>query len=309
MLLVGTVKGLYELDEDGAEPRAGDGPVADRAVTALAVSARGERWVLADGTAVLCTQDGGSWTQVAGGGAFELTCLLPGERRLLVGAEEARLLELEDISAGGSLEPVESFDNVPGRQSWYTPWGGPPAVRSLARDWAGRLHLNVHVGGIPRSGDGGATWEPTIDIDADAHQVLAHPRLPDVVLAATARGLARSDDGGDVWRHQLDGMHAPYCRAVAVSGDTVLVSASEGPSGRRAALYRALLEGGGGFERCRTGLPEWFDANIDTGCLAADDEVVAFGTADGSLFVSEDSGVTWVERAAGLPAVRAVAFA
>jgi hypothetical protein len=309
MLLVGTVKGLYELDADGAEPRAAQGPVADRAVTALAAGAQGGRWALADGADVLWTGDGGAWRRVAGGGGLELTCLLPDGRRLLVGAEGARLLELDGLQAGESLEPVASFDETPGRQRWYTPWGGPPAVRSMARDLVGRLHVNVHVGGIPRSTDGGVTWEPTIDIDADVHQVLAHPRLPDVVLAATARGLARSDDGGGVWIGQADGLHAPYSRAVAVSGETVLISASDGPSGRRAAVYRAPLGVGGGFERCRTGLPEWFDGNIDTGCLAAQGDVVAFGTADGSVFLSEDSGVSWVERAAGLPTVRAVAFA
>ena len=32
---------------------------------------------------------------------------------------------------------MESFDALECRQSWYTPWGGPPAVRSLAR--SGRL--------------------------------------------------------------------------------------------------------------------------------------------------------------------------
>jgi hypothetical protein len=309
MLLVGTVKGLYELDGDGAEPRVAGGQVADLAVSALAVGAGGARWALADGTDVLRSNDGGPWMRVAGSEGVELTCLLPVEGRLLVGAEEARLLELEDLVAGGPLERVRSFDQAPGREHWYTPWGGPPAVRSMARDWAGRLHVNVHVGGIPRSTDGGVTWEPTIDIDADVHQVLAHPRLPDLVLAATARGLGRSDDGGDLWTEHADGLYAPYSRAVAVAGETVLVSASEGPSGRRAAVYRAPLEAGGAFERCRTGLPEWFDANIDTGCLAAEGETVAFGTAAGSLFVSGDAGATWVERATGLPTVRAVALA
>jgi hypothetical protein len=308
MLLVGTVKGLDELDCDGGEPRAVEGQVADRAVSALAVGDGGERWALADATEVLRGEDGGRWTRVAGGDGVELTCLLPVEARLLIGAEEASLLELEGNVAGGSLERVSSFDRAPGRQRWYTPWGGPPAVRSMARDRAGRLHVNVHVGGIPRSTDGAVTWEPTIDIDADVHQVLAHPRLPDLVLAATARGLARSDDGGDLWMEQADGLHAPYSRAVAVAGETVLVSASDGPSGRRAAVYRASLELGGAFERCRAGLPEWFDANIDTGSLAAEGSTVAFGTAGGSLFVSEDAGATWVERATGLPTVLAVAF-
>src|SRR5262245_26544537 len=129
MLLVGTVKGLYELDGDGAEPRAVEGQVADRAVSALAVGAGGERWALADATDVLRSGDGGSWTRVAVGDGAELTCLLPVEGRLLVGAEEARLLALEGGAAGGQLERMSSFDQAPGRERWYTPWGGPPALR------------------------------------------------------------------------------------------------------------------------------------------------------------------------------------
>jgi hypothetical protein len=301
-LVVGTVKGLYELAADGSEPRVDDGPAADREVIALAASVEG-LWALVDGATVLRRGRSGSWVELAS--ASGLTCLLPGEDGLLVGAEPARLLRLE----GGALRPVRSFDSTPGHQTWHTPWGGPPAVRSMARDGAGRLHVNVHVGGIPRSDDGGVTWRPTIDVDADVHQVLAHPVLADVVLAATARGLARSDDGGGHWGLDRDGMHADYCRAVTVSGGMVLVSASAGPSGRRAAIYRAPLEGRARFERCTAGLPEWFDANVDTGCLAAAGDTVAFGTADGSLFRSRDAGATWTEVASGLPAVRAVIFA
>jgi hypothetical protein len=301
-LVVGTVKGLYELGMDGSEPRADDGPTADREVTTLAATGDG-LWALVDGTTVLRRDRHGTWTELAS--ASGLTCVLPGDGGLLVGAEPARLLHLE----GGVLEPAPSLDSTPGHETWHTPWGGPPAVRSMTRDRAGRLHVNVHVGGIPRSLDGGATWQPTIDVDADVHQVLAHPVLADVVLAATAMGMARSDDGGEHWRFERDGLHADYCRAVAVSGETVLVSASTGPSGRRAAIYRTPLGSPARFERCTAGLPEWFDANVDTGCLAADGETVAFGTADGSLFRSEDAGATWTEAAAGLPAVRAVTFA
>jgi hypothetical protein len=57
----------------------------------------------------------------------------------------------------------------------------------------------VHVGGIPRSTDGGATWQPTIDIDNDVHEVRAHPRRPDIVMAATAIGLCTSRDRGLTW--------------------------------------------------------------------------------------------------------------
>jgi hypothetical protein len=301
-LVVGTVKGLYELEMDGSRAHPDDGPLADREVVALGAAGQ-TLWALDDGATVLRRDPDGSWTELASGSG--LTCLLPGEDGLLVGMEPARLLRLE----GGSLRPVRSFEETPGHQTWHTPWGGPPAVRSMARDRAGRLHVNVHVGGIPRSLDGGATWQPTIDVDADVHQVLAHPALADVVLAATASGLARSDDGGDHWRFEREGMHADYCRAVAVAGAAVLVSASTGPSGRRSAIYRAPLDGPARFERRGAGLPDWFDANVDTGCLAADGDTVAFGTAEGTLFRSEDAGATWTEAASGLPAVRAVTFA
>ena len=53
-----------------------------------------------------------------------------------------------------------------------------------------------------------------------------------------------------MWEFVTAGMHAHYSRAVAVSDDTVLVSASTGPRGRRSALYRKPLDGGTRFERC-----------------------------------------------------------
>lgn len=303
-LVVGTAKGLYELEQDGSEPRADAGPLEGRQVIALSTGPGGI-WALADGDTVLHRAPGGAWTELASTGEHELTCLLATPDLVLLGAEPARLLRLE----GDQLEWVDSLDGTPGHETWHTPWGGPPAVRSMARDQAGRLHVNVHVGGIPRSLDGGVSFQPTIEVDADVHQVLAHPELPDVVLAATAAGLARSDDGGTHWRFEHQGMHARYCRAVAVAGEQILVSVSTGPAGRRAALYRTPIDGPARFERCTAGLPEWFDGNLDTGCLAADGEQAALGTADGSLFRSGDAGATWTRVAEGLPAVRAVAFA
>jgi hypothetical protein len=301
-LVVGTVKGLYELGSNGPEPDAG--PLEGRQVTGLSAAPDG-LWALADGDSVLHRAPGGAWTELASTGEHELTCLLAGAGELLLGAEPARLLRLVD----SDFEWVDALDGTPGHATWHTPWGGPPAVRSMARDRAGRLHVNVHVGGIPRSLDGGASFQPTIEVDADVHQVLGHPELPDVVLAATAAGLARSDDGGDHWRFQHRGMHARYCRAVAVAGDMILVSVSTGPAGRRAAVYRAPVDGPAEFERCTAGLPEWFDGNVDTGCLAADGERVALGTADGAVYRSEDAGANWTLAAGSLPAVRAVAFA
>jgi len=178
----------------------------------------------------------------------------------------------------------------------------------MSRGEDGTIYANVHVGGIVRSRDDGASWEPTIDIDADVHEVLAPEGHGRLVVAACARGLAGSDNGGDTWIIETDGLHATYCRAVAVGNETLYLSASLGPRGGQAALYRIPISGGP-FEKCSDGLPEWFPSNIDTACLAAVGSEVAFGTEGGSVFVSGDSGATWDEWASGLPPVRCVAFA
>jgi hypothetical protein len=295
--LVGTERGIR-----GPDGRTG---LEGRFITALAA----DRWgvyALADGR-TLCRRTAGPWVEVEEVSGPPGRSLLAADEGLYVGTAEGGLLRLDE----GVLDEVAGFDAVPGRDAWYTPWGGPPDTRSMARGADGTIFANVHVGGIPRSGDGGATWEPTIDIDADVHQVAAHPSNPTVVLAACAGGLGESRDGGDTWDVAADGLHSPYCRAVALAGDdpeapeTVLVTASTGPRTDRAAIYRRDLSGGS-FERCTEGLPEWFGSNLDTHCLASSGSSVAVGTRDGDLYRSEDAGRTWGRAGQGLPPVTCV---
>jgi hypothetical protein len=288
-ILVGTVDGL-RVFEDGREGELED---AGHRVTALARGA-GELWAILDRHQVRRTL-GGRWSRWSAAlGNEELTCIAPTRAGVLVGLAQAHLSRVGDRG----FETVAGFETVDGRDGWHTPWGGPPDTRSIAED-DDAVYVNVHVGGIPRSRDGGKTWEPTIDVDADVHRVWAGEVG---VLAACATGLAVSRDGGDSWTIRNEGLHAPYCRGVAVAGQAVLVSASIGPRGGRAALYRGpILDGP--FERCVTGLPEWFDANIDSAWLDAKDGLVAFGTGDGRVFASADEGATWDEVAAGLHGV------
>ncbi len=286
-----TTTGLHDPDGSaGLEGRSLVGVTAD--VVGL--------WALARDGVVLRTDDG-EWEEAASLRDPKPRCLLPHDDGLLIGTAQARLFRLRR----DTVEPVEGFDEVPGRDGWYTPWGGPPDTRSMTADAAGTVYANVHVGGIVRSApDGG--WQPTIDIDTDVHQVIAHPDRPGVVLAATAYGLARSDDTGDTWDLSDEGLHAPYCRAVAVAGETLLVTASTGPSTRRAAVYRRPLDGQGPFERCETGLPEWFTSNLDTHCLASRGSAVALGTAEGAVWMSRDEGRSWEQAEDGLARVTAV---
>ena len=293
-ILVATRDGLHTFDE-GGEP-AGVAQ-AGRSVTALGRA--GEAfWAIAGASELWRVADSG-WSHVTDLDGHRATCVAGIDGEVFVGSSEARLFRLRDRA----LEPVVAFDRAEGREAWFTPWGGPPDTRSIA-NWDEEIYVNVHVGGILRTDDGGQTWTPTIDVGADVHHVTTAEGM---VLAACAGGLASSTDRGATWTLRTDGLEAPYARAVAVCGEAVLVSTSDGPRGGRAAVYRGDLRGGT-LERCRAGLPEWFERNIDTFCLDAlpDGSFAAFGTSDGRVYGSTDQGATWGERAGGLPAVQRV---
>src|SRR5438445_7735125 len=298
-IFVGTGGGLWELEGDASRSVEA---LAGRAVTALALDGS-TIWVIVDGSQLWECRDG-AWKARASLEGPPATCVATTPAGPLIGTEQAHLFRLTDAG----LERVESFETADGRETWYTPWGDPADVRSIGIARDGTIHVNVHVGGVVRSRDGGKSWGPTVDIENDVHQVLAHPSRAEVVLVASAEGFGVSRDGGDSWQFATTGLHAHYMRAVAVSGDHVLVSASTGFHGRRSAIYRRRLEGGTRFERCAEGLPKWFDDNIDTACLAAAGSLVVLGTADGQVFRSLDAGEHWELVIKGLAPIGCVAL-
>ena len=293
-ILVATSDGLHDVGPDRTTVE-----LEGHAIGALLADGP-ERWAVVDGSDVFHRpNENDGWSKLVGVEQLHINCLSFTDR-LLCGTSSARLFSVE----GGRATPLDGFDRAEGRGDWYTPWGGPPDTRSIS-EWDRDVYVNVHVGGILRTSDGGASWSPTIDIDADVHRVVTAEGL---VLAACAGGLAVSTDRGESWSMRDDGLAAPYMRGATVCGDVVLVSTSNGPRGGRGAVYRGDLRGDGGFERCTVGLPEWFDDNIDSLCLDGppDGSFAAFGTGDGRVFGSDDGGATWGELASGLPAVHAV---
>ncbi|MGH2808476.1 MAG: WD40/YVTN/BNR-like repeat-containing protein [Actinomycetota bacterium] len=246
-----------------------------------AVVARRELWRNSDG-----------WSQVAIADGWDLTSVMSQDEGAIVGTAEAHLLRVE----GDRLERVETFEIVDGRDEWFTPWGGPPDVRSMTQ-MNSHVFVNVHVGGIVR-GDG-SKWEPTMDIGNDVHEVHSDGGT---LFAACAVGLAQSDDAGASWILADEHLHATYARAITTDDECVYMSVARGPGGGDAAIYRKPRDGGP-FARCD--LPSILD-NIDTGCLDATGSLVAFGTRDGDVFASRDRGATWERSASGLPPVRAL---
>jgi hypothetical protein len=246
----------------------------------------------------------GAWTALAKCDA-DLTAIVAVGDTVYAGTDDARVLR---ISTGGGVEPLPAFDDVPGRESWHAV-GIPLQVRSMTATCDGSaLLVNVHVGGIPRSVDGGATWTPTLAVDDDVHQVLAHPSRAEVVVAAASVGLCRSSDGGTSWSSTTDGMEMSYARAVAVVGDDVVVTVSDGPWSERSAVYRASVDGGP-VGKVTGGLPEYLSGNIDTRCVASDGTKVALIDGVGDVWQSTAGCDGFTRVAEGITGATGLAIA
>jgi hypothetical protein len=280
--------------------------LAGHSVRALAGDDRGGALAIVGGRSLRRRSRDGAWSTLADGAA-ELACCVAVGASIYVGTEDADVLR---VGEKGDFERVRAFDAVPGRDKWYAGAAvidgrlvGPPlGVRSMTATCDhGALLVNVHVGGIPRSADGGATWQPTIEIDSDVHQVCADPTRPDIVAAAAGVGLCISRDGGLTWTIENEGLHACYCSAVAFAGADVLVAASTGHFATQGAVYRRPVDGKEPARAIGGGLPQWLGGIADTGNIATSGSMIAVADHAGNLYVSEDAGRTWSQAAGELP--------
>ena len=284
-----------------------DQELRNESVRTLAPDGRGGALAIVNGRSLRRRTPDGVWSTIATT-ELDLACCVAVGDVIYVGSDDARVLR---VGAAGELEQLRGFDAVAGRDTWYAGSAlingqriGPPlGIRSITATSDGAVLLaNVHVGGVPRSTDGGATWHPTIAINSDVHEVRAHPNRPGVVMAAAAIGLCASRDGGATWTVEQAGLHASYCSAVAFAGDDVLVSASTDHFAAQGAIYRRTVDGDGPLVAIAGGLPAWIDGIADTGCIATHGSAAALADRKGNLYVSADVGRSWSRRADGLPA-------
>src|ERR1017187_10769807 len=149
----------------------GDGctqEIANQRVRGFAPDGRGGALAIVGRHSLRRRVPSGEWAIVATS-EFELSSCMAVRDAIYVGTDDARMLRLSH--GGGMLIPIDGFDNVAGRDAWFAGSAivngqrlGPPlGIRSVAANSNGTvLFANVHVGGIPRSVDGGRTWQPTI---------------------------------------------------------------------------------------------------------------------------------------------------
>ncbi len=294
-LFAGTEKGLYHLPDPSC--------VLGKDASVRHVVKQGERHFAIAGEQNIYMRSENGWSRFTSVDGTNLTCLAPVNNTLYAGTKEAHLYAIND----GTEKPVRAFEEASDRENWYTPWGGPPEVRSLSAQESDQLYVNVHVGGILRYDIPTDQCEQIIDIDTDVHQVV-FDRASDRLFAGTARGLAVSKNEGENWNIHTVAQPGSYMRAVAVTKEYVFVTASEGPHPDRAAVLRAPVEKPGMFEKIHDGLPRWFPDNVDTHCLDADGVRVVFATKEGTIYLSENGGSDWRNVTDDLPRIHCLSI-
>ena len=301
-MLIATEHRVYHLQQAGDEPD----PIYEGPIAAIAEGPENGYVALRDGIVVVLPRARATppadpdnpWEIVTGiaDPVASLAVLADGPTpHLLLGTDEGAHLY---ACRGGPAERVEAFDALDCRSGWHTPWGGPPAVRTLAVTPDGWVYADIHVGSIMRSPDGGQTWQPvTPELNEDVHEVTVTSAAPDRVVANTARGVYVSDDRGHSWHDRGQGLGHRYGRAAAahpVDADILLASVSDGPHGDNVhgQLYRSD-DAGRSWTQIAGPVPHSTRENINTGRLAFTPDGTAWAAIGRQLFAGARGGEAW----------------
>ena len=213
---------------------------------------------------------------------------------LLIGTDEGAYV-YRLVGEEGPAERVVAFDELPCREEWYTPWGGPPAVRTLAKTQDGFCYADIHVGSIMRSPDEGISWEPvTPELHKDVHQVTTCPADDNRVYANTQNGVYISTDRGNSWEHRPQGLPRRYGTAIAVhptDPDLLIATVQNGPRGGGAWLCHSE-NGGRTWTQLNDQLTESID-RISTGCVAFTSDGTAWAALGKTLYIGQERATVW----------------
>jgi hypothetical protein len=295
-MLIATRNGAYSIESDGseAEPR----PIKTGVGVRRVAEAQGLSVIALEDGGILVLEDGAE-RRIETGIADRIDSLCIVEENtleLLIGTTPPYLYQL---TGENSAVRVKTFDELSVRGKWYTPWGGPAAVRSLAKTGDGWVYADIHVGSIMRSPDRGESWEPvTPSLHVDVHEVNTTPASDDCVYANTYLSVYVSDDRGDSWKHRNNVLNNRYGRGIAIhpeDPDTALCGVSDGPSGANVRGQLHFTEDSGvNWSHISEGFPESTKKNIDTFHITFHGDDVAWVCDEKTLYLSGDRGKSWM---------------
>ena len=220
--------------------------------------------------------------------------------------------------AAETWSTVDSVRAFPGIDSIDYPVAAvEPHIRDIVIDGNDRntMYLNLQVGHLLKTTDGGATWKLlNKDVDADAHTLVSRKDDPKRLYLATGghdyrlgttpgRSLYRSQDGGESWLPMAMEFEQEYSVPMVANPkneDIVYSAVADGnpstwsaqPDGARASLIRSTDAGATWHEldaavEIRRNFPEAISIDPD------EPDNVFVATRKGELFGSTDGGDTW----------------
>lgn len=226
---------------------------------------------------------------------------------LYAGTEPSNLYRSED--GGHRFELLPALRELPSEPGWsFPPRPWTHHVRTIAlhptdSDW---LAVGIELGGVMRSGDGGASWlDHNPQAHSDAHALLTHQLAPQRLYEAAGQGIARSEDLGESWSRLERGLDRHYAWAQVVDPadpDLWYVAVSRSPSaahGSGDGQARLLRTRGNGF----TAIDTWGDApqlrRMPYALAALPDQPggLLVGLRGGALLLTVDAGENWARLA------------
>jgi hypothetical protein len=244
------------------------------------------------------------------------------------GTQPSALFRSED--RGETFEMVRSLWDHPHREQWGAGFGGQAIHTIIPDEDPDKMTVAMSTGGVYQTDDGRKTWRPTnVGVKAYflpdpwpefgqcVHKVARHRDSPKRMYLQNHHGVYRTDDGGEQWQSIADGLPSDFGFPIVVDPndpDTVyvfpLVADGERiPPEGKPRVWRSR-DAGATWTELGNGLPaDGFYSCVMRDAMCADGAIptgLYFGTRDGTVFASNDSGDSWQTVAEHLPDVMCV---
>lgn len=253
---------------------------------------------------------------------------------LWLGTEPGGLFYSEDN--GEHFELVRGLWEHPSRRDplqWFGAGRDYPFIHSIVVNPQESAHLYVAIScaGVFETRDKGATWaprnqglkaaylpNPSAEVGHDPHLLLQSEKDPRILWQQNHCGVFRSIDEGQQWQDISEGSGlADYGFALAIDPATtdkawvIPAISDEMRVAKDLALTVAhTADGGLTWQAQREGLPQAHCFDIAyRHALVYKSGLLAFGTNNGNLYLSENEGQSWMPIAHNLPRVDAVVIA